>query len=222
MASKACLCSTCECTAQSRIAQLANLLPCLPLTAPGRPPLSQAGPDWEEILRYFRGSELQNYFLRVLEDNLKTVIKPQYVDHIPKAVRGNVSEVLDTKDQRGIKEELLDLLDLRQVGEQGRREGGLVECSSSVGVAGVAAGWGHMHAPVSVLAPGAAHASRCSALVPNSPASQPWGSMLHAHAASCTWPACRRCWTATWSTCLVASCSALPSPWWRRRLRTCT
>ncbi len=74
------------------------------------------GPDWEEILRYFRGSELQNYFLRVLEDNLKTVIKPQYVDHIPKAVRGNVGEVLDTKDQRGIKEELLDLLDLRQVG----------------------------------------------------------------------------------------------------------
>jgi translation initiation factor RLI1 len=28
-------------------------------------------PDWSEILTYFRGSELQNYFTRILEDNLK-------------------------------------------------------------------------------------------------------------------------------------------------------
>ncbi|KAI8831873.1 P-loop containing nucleoside triphosphate hydrolase protein [Chytridium lagenaria] len=28
-------------------------------------------PDWEEILRHFRGSELQNYFTKILEDNLK-------------------------------------------------------------------------------------------------------------------------------------------------------
>ncbi len=31
----------------------------------------QDQPDWQEILTYFRGSELQNYFTRVLEDNLK-------------------------------------------------------------------------------------------------------------------------------------------------------
>ena len=41
-------------------------------------------PDWQEILTYFRGSELQNYFTRILEDDLKAIIKPQYVDHIPK------------------------------------------------------------------------------------------------------------------------------------------
>jgi len=41
-------------------------------------------PSWEEILKYFRGNELQNYFTRRLEDDLKTVLKPQYVDHIPK------------------------------------------------------------------------------------------------------------------------------------------
>jgi ATP-binding cassette subfamily E protein 1 len=28
-------------------------------------------PDWEELLKYFRGSELQNYFTKILEDNLK-------------------------------------------------------------------------------------------------------------------------------------------------------
>ncbi|KAK9144898.1 hypothetical protein Sjap_004801 [Stephania japonica] len=72
-------------------------------------------PDWQEILTYFRGSELQNYFTRILEDNLKAIIKPQYVDHIPKAVQGNVGQVLDQKDERDIKAELCADLQLNQV-----------------------------------------------------------------------------------------------------------
>lgn len=43
-------------------------------------------PDWEEILKYFRGSELQNFFTKVLEDDIKAIIKPQYVDNIPRAL----------------------------------------------------------------------------------------------------------------------------------------
>jgi len=34
-------------------------------------------PDWQEILAYFRGSELQNYFTRVLEDNLRVRALPR-------------------------------------------------------------------------------------------------------------------------------------------------
>ena len=45
-------------------------------------------PDWQDILGHFRGSELQNYFTKILEDDIKAIIKPQYVDHIPKAVKG--------------------------------------------------------------------------------------------------------------------------------------
>lgn len=44
----------------------------------------QSPPDWPSILAHFRGSELQNYFTKILEDNLKAVAKPQYVDQIPK------------------------------------------------------------------------------------------------------------------------------------------
>lgn len=43
-------------------------------------------PDWQEILKSYRGSELQNYFTKVLEDNIKAIIKPQYVDNIPRAL----------------------------------------------------------------------------------------------------------------------------------------
>lgn len=55
-------------------------------------------PDWETILAYFRGSELQNYFTRIVEENLKAVLKPQYVDHIPRAVRGPVEGVRSADD----------------------------------------------------------------------------------------------------------------------------
>lgn len=72
-------------------------------------------PDWAQILVYFRGSELQNYFTRILEDNLKAIIKPQYVDHIPKAVQGKVGEILNSKNQRGNLELVLRDLDLNHV-----------------------------------------------------------------------------------------------------------
>mgnify|MGYP003385923603 CR=1 FL=1 len=57
-------------------------------------------PDWAEILINFRGSDLQNYFTRILEDNLKAIIKPQYVDHIPRAVKGQVGIIMKQKCQR--------------------------------------------------------------------------------------------------------------------------
>jgi ATP-binding cassette subfamily E protein 1 len=74
-------------------------------------------PDWQEILKHFRGSELQNYFTKVLEDDLKALIKPQYVDHLPKAIKGNktVKMMLDGKSQRENLDEVIDLLDLNEV-----------------------------------------------------------------------------------------------------------
>ena len=47
----------------------------------------QDAPDWTEILTHFRGSELQNYFTKILEDDMKAIIKPQYVDQIPRAIK---------------------------------------------------------------------------------------------------------------------------------------
>jgi len=71
-----------------------------------------APPDWQEILAYFRGSELQTYFTRILEDNLKAMIKPQYVDRIPKQISGLVGEILERKDERKQKEQLCIELEL--------------------------------------------------------------------------------------------------------------
>jgi ATP-binding cassette subfamily E protein 1 len=74
-----------------------------------------APPDWQEILNYFRGSEIQNYLTRILEDDIKALIKPQYVDHIPKAVKGQVMECLEKRDERGTIDYLVRELDLENV-----------------------------------------------------------------------------------------------------------
>ena len=77
-------------------------------------------PDWEVILKHFRGSELQNYFTKVLEDDIKAIIKPQYVDNIPRAlvkskvkhVEGILQAKLERKDQWDY---ILNILELRGV-----------------------------------------------------------------------------------------------------------
>jgi len=75
----------------------------------------QQPPDWTEILAYFRGSELQNYFTKILEDDLKAVIKPQYVDQIPRAVKGSVQQLLDKKDELKNQAQVCNILDLVKV-----------------------------------------------------------------------------------------------------------
>jgi len=58
-------------------------------------------PDWPEIIRNYRGSTLQGYFERLSNHELKVVHKPQYVDKIPRAVSGNVGDLLEGIDERG-------------------------------------------------------------------------------------------------------------------------
>jgi len=74
-------------------------------------------PDWHEILAYFHGSELQNYFKRMVENNLKPIMKPQ-VEIIHKnrnSFRGIVGQLLDRKDERGMKDQLCNELQLSEI-----------------------------------------------------------------------------------------------------------
>ncbi|KAJ1678458.1 Fe-S cluster-binding ribosome biosynthesis protein [Spiromyces aspiralis] len=75
-------------------------------------------PDWEDILKFFRGSELQNYFTKVLEDNLTTKTKPQWVDAMPKSIRGRVGQLIHAKSALGNTDYLIDQLELKDVLER--------------------------------------------------------------------------------------------------------
>lgn len=54
-----------------------------------KPNLGKYGnpPDWESILGYFRGSELQGYFTKILEGQLRITSKIQYIDRLPKELK---------------------------------------------------------------------------------------------------------------------------------------
>uniref|UniRef100_A0A8C3A0Y9 ATP-binding cassette, sub-family E (OABP), member 1 n=1 Tax=Cyclopterus lumpus TaxID=8103 RepID=A0A8C3A0Y9_CYCLU len=75
-------------------------------------------PDWQEILTYFRGSELQNYFTKILEDDLRAIVKPQYVDQIPKTVKGSVGSILTRKDDTDTQTIVCAQLDLSHLRER--------------------------------------------------------------------------------------------------------
>ncbi|MEM3151479.1 MAG: ribosome biogenesis/translation initiation ATPase RLI, partial [Candidatus Bathyarchaeia archaeon] len=72
-------------------------------------------PSWEEVIRHFRGSTLQVYFEKLSRKKLKIIAKPQYIDKIPKYIKGKVSDVLSKVDEKGILKKLIDELQLRNI-----------------------------------------------------------------------------------------------------------
>ena len=72
-------------------------------------------PDWPEIIQFYRGSSLQDYFQKMSEKKLKVSSKPQYVDKIPKAVSGKVGDLLEKVDERKQLNAIAEELELKKV-----------------------------------------------------------------------------------------------------------
>lgn len=79
-------------------------------------------PEWTEILKHYRGSELQNFFTKVLEDNIKAVTKPQYVDQIPRSIKmpnPTLQRIFDKQTERkDAREDLMRVLELEKLMER--------------------------------------------------------------------------------------------------------
>ncbi len=75
-------------------------------------------PEWREIIQFYRGSALQEYFQKVSEGKLKVAHKPQYVDKIPKAVSGEVSDLLEKVNERNCLDKLTENLELHKIWER--------------------------------------------------------------------------------------------------------
>jgi ATP-binding cassette subfamily E protein 1 len=58
-------------------------------------------PDFEKILNYFSGTELYDHFKILSKEDIKCVVKPQYVDKLPKLLKGKIVEVLKKADNAG-------------------------------------------------------------------------------------------------------------------------
>ena len=81
-------------------------------------------PQDADIIKKFRGTELQNYLIDLFSGKIRTVYKPQQVDIIPKQVKGKVKDLL--KDERGKLEDITGKLNLSGIMDRdiGKLSGG--------------------------------------------------------------------------------------------------
>ena len=74
-------------------------------------------PDWDSIVRAFRGTAVQNYVERLRDSTITAAYKPQRVDLIPEQYDGTVHELLSEGNDRN-RPDILALLDLEGVVDQ--------------------------------------------------------------------------------------------------------
>ena len=72
-------------------------------------------PSREEIIAHYVGKPMHEYFTGVYGGDFKAVHKPQYVDKIPKVVKGKTGDLLNKLNERGVLEEIIDDLELRHL-----------------------------------------------------------------------------------------------------------
>ena len=72
-------------------------------------------PDWSSVLEAYRGSELQDFLGEVVQGDVTVSRKPQYVDQIPDQFDGVTEELLESTDERGVLDELVDRLGIAEI-----------------------------------------------------------------------------------------------------------
>ncbi len=66
----------------------------------------------KDLVEFFKGTELQNYFEKLKKGEIRVSVKPQKVDEIPRVYKGNVLSLLKSVDEKGILNEVIGELDL--------------------------------------------------------------------------------------------------------------
>ncbi|MEE8400905.1 MAG: ribosome biogenesis/translation initiation ATPase RLI [Candidatus Hydrothermarchaeaceae archaeon] len=76
----------------------------------------------DAVIEYFSGVQFSDYFKDLYFGNLKAIHKPQYVDYLPKAVKGKVKSLLIKADERGKLDEVVAGLELTNTVERDIKE----------------------------------------------------------------------------------------------------
>ncbi len=70
-------------------------------------------PSWEPILEKFAGTEVHDYLSKVANKEIRTALKPQYVDKLPMHYSGKVYELLGQLSESTELEDIITRLDLK-------------------------------------------------------------------------------------------------------------
>jgi ATP-binding cassette subfamily E protein 1 len=71
--------------------------------------------SFKEIIEYFKGTEAQGYFEKLRDEKIKISYKPQQVDQIPKQYKGIVYDLLKKVDERKKLDEIIEVLELKNI-----------------------------------------------------------------------------------------------------------
>ncbi len=72
-------------------------------------------PVWEYIVKYYAGTELYEHFMKIQQNEISAVVKPQYVDKLPNVMKGKIEDVLRSADNSGGFDEIVETLNLEGV-----------------------------------------------------------------------------------------------------------
>ncbi len=72
-------------------------------------------PSWDRVLEEFSGTILYKYFKDLADGKIKSAVKPQYVDLIPKYYKGTVKELLMKADETGKLDEIVEEFGLKNI-----------------------------------------------------------------------------------------------------------
>ena len=79
-------------------------------------------PEWDDILKYYSGTELKSHFEKIKDETIKASIKPQQVYNVAEAFDGTTKELLEKYDERGVTKELVEELGLKNSLENNLKE----------------------------------------------------------------------------------------------------
>ncbi|MFO7678083.1 MAG: ribosome biogenesis/translation initiation ATPase RLI [Thermoplasmatota archaeon] len=81
--------------------------------------------SWDAVLQYYSGTELYDHFKSVSEDKITCILKPQYVDKLPKIIKGNIQDILLKADNSGNFDTVVDKLGLRSLLDKNIEKGSI-------------------------------------------------------------------------------------------------
>ncbi|MDG6228775.1 MAG: ribosome biogenesis/translation initiation ATPase RLI [Candidatus Thermoplasmatota archaeon] len=82
-------------------------------------------PSWDRVIEYFAGTELADHFKLIANQKIETVVKPQYVDKLPKVMKGKIATILKNMDTNDAFDEVIGKLSLEMILDKDISEGSI-------------------------------------------------------------------------------------------------
>ena len=72
-------------------------------------------PSYNDVIEYYSGTELNEHFFELANGEIKSIVKPQYVDKLPNIMKGKIKDVLMKLDISGKFDHIVEKLELNNI-----------------------------------------------------------------------------------------------------------